>query len=138
MTAMVPNSSIVATSTVDYRLVRNAALAGLKEGSTSLESACYSHPELLRAARSYSEQTSDECPLCEDEKLVLVRYVFGPRLPSSGLCVLTAKDFERISRRKGNFVCYVVEVCVECGWNHPRSRFEFQGVQSARSAAAGA
>ena len=133
-----PHSALVAESTVDYRLMRNAAIVSVQDGSITRESVCYAHPELLRAAHSYSEPTGDDCPLCGDGVLVLVRYVFGPRLPSSGVCVLTAQDFERIRRRKGNFSCYVVEVCAECSWNHPRIRFEFRGAQSSSSAAAGA
>ena len=134
---LVPNFARLGASTVDYRLMRNAAIASARSGSVTRESVCYAHPELLRAARSYSEPTDDACPLCGDGVLVLVRYVFGPRLPSSGICVLTVQDFDRIRRRKGNFSCYVVEVCAECGWNHPRIRFEFQGASTASSAAAG-
>ena len=134
---LVPHSAQLGTSTVDYRLMRNAAIAAARSGSVTRESVCYAHPELLRAANSYSEPTDDACPICSDGVLVLVRYVFGPRLPSSGICVLTVQDFDRIRRRKGNFSCYVVEVCAECGWNHPRTRFEFRGASSASSAAAG-
>ena len=134
---LIPHSALLSTSTVDYRLMRNAAVAAARNGSLTRESVCYAHPELLRAAHSYSESTDEACPLCIDGVLVLVRYVFGPRLPSSGVCVLTVQDFDRIRRRKGNFSCYVVEVCAACGWNHLRIRFEFRGASTASSAAAG-
>ncbi|MCE2531981.1 MAG: DUF5318 family protein [Acidimicrobiia bacterium] len=114
---------------VDYRLLREATLTGVRQGRISRADACDAHPELLRAARSYSEETSEPCPLCGDGPLVLVRYVFGPRLPPNGRCVATNGDWDRIRRRKGDFTCYVVEVCSDCSWNHLRFRF---GVAGAR------
>ena len=114
---------------VDYRLLRESTLAAIRGGRISRSDACDAHPELLRAARSYSEKTSEPCPLCGDGPLVLVSYVFGPRLPAGGRCVATDGDWARIRRRKGDFTCYVVEVCADCSWNHLRFRF---GVAGAR------
>ncbi|MXZ29791.1 MAG: hypothetical protein F4236_03355 [Acidimicrobiia bacterium] len=112
---------------MDYRLLREATLAGVRAGRIPRSDACDAHPELLRAARSYSEKTAEPCPLCGEGLLALVRYVFGPRLPPSGRCVATTGDWERIRRRKGDFTCYVVEVCPDCSWNHLRSRFGVAG-----------
>lgn len=117
------------TGRVDYRLLRQATLAGVRRGRISRADACDAHPELLRAARHYSEQTAEACPVCGDGTLALVRYVFGPRLPANGRCVATEGDWARIRRRKGDFTCYVVEVCPDCSWNHLRFRF---GVAGAR------
>ena len=114
---------------MDYRLLREATLAGVRQGRISRSDACDAHPELLRAARSYSEETNEPCPVCGEGPLALVRYVFGPRLPPSGRCVATNLDWDRIRRRKGDFTCYVVEVCSDCSWNHLRVRF---GVAGAR------
>ena len=114
---------------MDYRLLREATLAGVRQGRISRSDACDAHPELLRAARSYSEATNEPCPVCGDGPLALVRYVFGPRLPPNGRCVVTNGDWDRIRRRKGDFTCYVVEVCSDCSWNHLRFRF---GVAGAR------
>ena len=113
---------------VDYRLLREATLTGVREGRVSRLEACDAHPELLRAARSYSETTSEPCPLCGEGPLALVRYVFGPRLPAGGRCVATDADWSRLRRRKGNFTCYVVEVCTDCSWNHLRLRFGVTGL----------
>ena len=55
--------------------------------------------------------------------LVEVTYVFGPRLPKHGRCVTSDKEMARIDARKAAYQGYVVEVCVDCGWNHlTRSR----------------
>ena len=50
--------------------------------------------------------------------MVLVSYVFGPRLPAFGRCISTKKELAAIARRSGTFSCYVIEVCPECTWNH--------------------
>ena len=43
---------------------------------------CVAHPELVRNARECSEPSRILCPICEASNLVLVTYVFGPRLPA--------------------------------------------------------
>ncbi|MBK7320924.1 MAG: DUF5318 family protein [Candidatus Microthrix sp.] len=60
--------------------------------------------------------------------LRLVRYVFGPRLPSGGRAVASAKGNEPIGRRKGDFRCYVIEVCTACAWNHLLRTFSCHSV----------
>ena len=49
---------------------------------------------------------------------MLVTYVFGPRLPASGLCITSKKELKGFARKAGDFAAYVVEVCPECSWNH--------------------
>jgi hypothetical protein len=55
---------------------------------------CDAHPELVRAAREVGQPTSEDCPICQDHTLVLVSYVFGPRLPAFGRCITTAKELK--------------------------------------------
>jgi hypothetical protein len=113
----------VADGEVDYRLARASVLRRFREGELSRLDVCDAHPELRRAAAEYSNPTDDDCPVCNDDPVVTVSYVFGPRLPSHGRCVQSAGDFARIRRRKGVFTCYVVEVCAGCGWNHLRRAY---------------
>ena len=56
--------------------------------------------------------------LCEDDDLVLVSFVFGPRLPAHGRCVGSKEELAKLASRSGERVCYVVEVCPGCSWNH--------------------
>ena len=106
------------TGNISYLLERNRVLRQYERGELSRSDICDAHSELIRAARHYSEKTSDPCPICEKESLRIVSYVFGPRLPSHGRCVNSAGDLDRIRRRKGTFTCYMVEVCAQCSWNH--------------------
>ena len=76
------------------------------------------HPELVRAARECGDETRMTCPVCEEVNVVLVSYVFGPRLPAFGRCITSKAELRKIARRSGTFSCYVVEVCPSCSWNH--------------------
>ena len=103
---------------IDYRLARAAVLSEYRKGRIARHEICDAHPELARAARELGEPTRLDCPVCEQHKVVLVSYVFGPRLPAFGRCISSKKELQAIAKRSGTFSCYVVEVCPACSWNH--------------------
>jgi hypothetical protein len=103
---------------IDYRLARRALISEFRKGRLAQHEVCDAHPELIRNARHCSEPSRITCPICEDAKLVLVTYVFGPRLPASGLCITSKKEMKALAKKTGDFAAYVVEVCPECSWNH--------------------
>jgi hypothetical protein len=110
-----------AAGVIDYRLARRAVISEFRKGRLSSSDVCDAHPELRRAAAQYSRPTTETCPICEDAQLVLVSYVFGPQLPSHGRCIAELKELTALARRstrRGEYVCYVVEVCPACSWNH--------------------
>ncbi len=103
---------------VNYRLARQALISDYRKKRLARHEVCDAHPELVRAAREVGEPTRIECPICEETQVVLVSYVFGPRLPAFGRCVTSAKEMATLARRKDALTCYVVEVCPGCSWNH--------------------
>ena len=103
---------------IDYRLARHSVISEYRKGRVARHEVCDAHPELVRAARELGEPTSIDCPVCEEVKVVLVTYVFGPKLPSFGRCITTKKELMSIARKPGEFTAYVVEVCPDCSWNH--------------------
>jgi hypothetical protein len=103
---------------IDYRLARQHLISEFRKGRLAQHEVCDAHPELIRNARFCSEPSRITCPICEDAKLVLVTYVFGPRLPASGLCITSKKELKAFARKGGDFAAYVVEVCPDCSWNH--------------------
>ncbi len=103
---------------VDYRLARQHLISEFRKGRLAQHEVCDAHPELMRAAREVAQPSREDCPICEADKLVLVSYVFGPRLPSFGRCITSAKELKALAKRSGEFSCYVVEVCPSCSWNH--------------------
>jgi hypothetical protein len=103
---------------VDYRLARNMVVREFHKGRLSRLDVCDAHPELLRAAANVGEESREDCPICEDGKVRLVSYVFGTRLPPSGICVTSRHELSRLAKGTQDLRCYVVEVCVACSWNH--------------------
>ena len=112
---------------VDYRLQRRRTLREVREGIIARNEVCDAHPELLRVARNSAPETGDTCPICEEQQLASVTYVFGPRLPAGGKLALNQTELDRIAKRSGTFATYEVEVCASCGWNHLLRRQVLEG-----------
>ncbi|QXC59848.1 DUF5318 domain-containing protein [Aquihabitans sp. G128] len=119
---------------IDYRLARQSVLSEFRKGRIAKHEVCDAHPELVRAAREVGDATNITCPVCEDAKVVLVSYVFGPRLPAFGRCITSRQELQAIAKRSGNFSCYVVEVCPECAWNHLARTFLLTPARTQRAA----
>lgn len=103
---------------VDYRLLRQSVIADYRKKRLARHEVCDAHPELVRAAQEIGEPTRIDCPICEAAKVVLVTYVFGPRLPAFGRCITNKAEFAKLDRRAERSAAYVVEVCPSCAWNH--------------------
>ena len=103
---------------IDYRLERQRILAAFRSGAQSALRVCDAQDELMRNAAHCGTPTTELCPVCASTTLVHVTYVFGPRLPSSGRCTTSLAEMQRLARRKAPYTAYVVEVCVDCRWNH--------------------
>lgn len=117
---------------IDYRLARQHLLSEFRKGRLAQHEICDAHPELLRAAKNVGQVTKEFCPVCEDDNLVLVSYVFGPNLPAFGRCISEKKELVKFSRaRDGEYSCYVVEVCPSCRWNHLARTFVLNPARSA-------
>ena len=116
---------------VDFRLSRNATLHAWKSGELTRHQICDAQYELIRTATHCGELTRRRCPICvEDEvssPLKEVTYVFGPRLPKQGRCISRPGELEEFQLRKRTFSAYVVEVCLECNWNHIMRRMLLGG-----------
>jgi hypothetical protein len=107
-----------AGGSIDYRLARERTIMAYKSGEATRSEVCDAQTELMRNAKECGKPTDVRCPICHEHNLVEVLYIFGPRLPAAGRCIVTDGDLERIRRRKGDFTAYDVEVCPNCKWNH--------------------
>ncbi|HEX2125348.1 MAG TPA: DUF5318 family protein [Thermoleophilaceae bacterium] len=104
---------------VDYSLARRATIAGLRKGSLDTSDVCDAHPELMRAARNIGEDATRACPVCSHDALRLVRYVYGEDLRrNNGRVVYPDEWLRELASQHDQFTCYVVEVCIDCAWNH--------------------
>src|ERR1019366_284193 len=103
---------------VEYLLARNSVIREFRKGRLSRLDVCDAHPELIRAATNLGRTMGEQCPICEESELVDVTFVFGSKLPAGGRGVAPQAELARFWRRKEPVVCYVVEVCCGCRWNH--------------------
>lgn len=116
-----------ATGVVDYRLARRQVITQFRKGRLSRLDVCDAHPELRRAATGVGEHTAESCPICERGPLTLVTYAFGPRLSPGGRCIASVRELANLRRGSASIACYVVEVCLDCAWNHLRRVFHVGG-----------
>jgi hypothetical protein len=103
---------------IDHRLARRVLISEYRKGRLARDQVCDAHPELIRAARALGQPSRTDCPICEEHKLVLVTYAFGPRLPKHGRCISNIRDLQQLNRRSEQYAAYVVEVCTSCSWHH--------------------
>lgn len=103
---------------IDYRLARRALISEYRKGRLARHQVCDAHPELIRNAEALGETTSVDCPICAEQKLVLVTYVFGPGLPAHGRCISRKGELAKLHQRPLDLKAYVVEVCCGCSWHH--------------------
>lgn len=104
---------------VDYTLARRSVIASVRRGLLATTDVCDAHPELVRAGKNIGDETAHPCPICSHESLKLVRYVYGDELGrNSGRVVYPTEWLKELVTEYGFFTCYVVEVCVDCSWNH--------------------
>jgi hypothetical protein len=103
---------------IDYRLARQSLISQFRGGRLARHEVCDAHPELRRSAKALGMPASRPCPICDEPEMVLVTYVFGPRLPAGGRCMSKKNELVAIAKRSGTFTGYVVEVCTACWWNH--------------------
>jgi hypothetical protein len=105
---------------VDYALQRRHTLQALKRPQHILDGtdACDADPLLLRAALHHGEESAVPCPICDASRLVNLNYVFGEQLGQYSGRIKSTAELEEMQSEYGEFTVRVVEVCVDCGWNH--------------------
>lgn len=108
---------------VDYTLAKRAALMGVRSGLLSRTEICDAHPELMRAAKHVGEPASRPCPVCDDDDLKLLAYVFGDGMKTDNGRVWKLQQGLSLAASWPGSACYVVEVCTECSWNHLSEAF---------------
>jgi hypothetical protein len=104
---------------VDYKLARRSVISQVRRGLLSTTDVCDAHPELLRAARNIGGELEHPCPMCSHESMRTVRYVYGDKLGRDNGRVVYPEDWlAELVERHEQFTCYLVEICIDCHWNH--------------------
>jgi hypothetical protein len=108
---------------VDYTLAKRALLREFRRGLTSQLEICDAHPELLRAAKHLGKESTRPCPVCGKEELRLLAYVYADGTGRDNGRAWRVEDGLSIAAAHPGAACYVVEVCLECSWNHLTEAF---------------
>lgn len=108
---------------VDYSLRRRSLLADVHAGRTGLLEVCDASPYLTRAAKHHGELTEEPCPVCRNQRLTMVNYVYGDALGPVAGQAKTQVELARMHAMQDEFAVYSVEVCQGCGWNHLASSY---------------
>jgi hypothetical protein len=116
---------------IDYTLVKRALLRDAARGLLSAADICDAHPELMRAAKYVGERTPVDCPVCAEDKLVLLAYVYGDGLKRDSGRVWSIDTGMKLAAAHPDSCCYVVEVCNRCQWNHLRQSFSARPKEAA-------
>jgi hypothetical protein len=105
---------------IDYALQRRSTLETLRRPGRQLArmEACDADPMLVRAAKHHGEKSSAACPVCTKPELVNLSYVFGEQLGQYSGRIKQTPELEEMAHEFGEFKVVVVEVCLECRWNH--------------------
>ncbi|MDR1790745.1 MAG: DUF5318 domain-containing protein [Propionibacteriaceae bacterium] len=105
---------------VDYALQRRHTLQSVfgRSRTKTPSDICDADPMLIRAAYHHGEETSRACPVCDTPRLVTLNYVFGDQLGQYSGRIRSSEELKQMQEEYGEFKVCVVEVCVECSWNH--------------------
>jgi hypothetical protein len=104
--------------TIDYSLQKRAVLRDVYSGRVGTYEVCDASPYLKSAARFHGEPTDERCPICRQENLTHVHYIYGDELKQSAGQARTLAELPVLAMTLREFQVYVVEVCAGCSWNH--------------------
>jgi len=104
---------------VDYALQKRATLESWRRAPRALRAdVCDADPILIRSALHHGEEMDTSCPICEHAPMIHLNYVFGEQLGQYSGRIKSPVELEAMQNEFGEFKVCVVEVCIECGWNH--------------------
>lgn len=106
-------------------LQRHRSLQALKRPQRSLEDldVCDADPLLIRSATHHGEPSATPCPICDAANLSTLNYVFGDQLGQYSGRIKSTDELIEMQNHYGEFKVCVVEVCIQCGWNHMISTY---------------
>mgnify|MGYP006270796761 FL=1 len=100
---------------IDYSLDKRQTLLALFRGVVD---ACDADPYLMRAAKYHGSKAGRKCPVCKKDSLVELTYTFGDQLGQYSGRIKSDSELLDMESEFGEFSVYLVEVCLECSWNH--------------------
>ena len=106
-------------SFIDYALARRATLAALFGGRATVTDVCDAHPYLLQGCEVPRRADRRAVPGLRKDPLTHVTYTYGDALGQYSGRIKATRELAQMEYEISEFTVYVVEVCQNCGWNHP-------------------
>lgn len=105
---------------MSHALQRRHALEQMRNPSRSLaqDGPCDADPMLVRAALHHGEISEVDCPVCGNDRMLNLNYVFGDQLGQYSGRIKSTDELVEMQDQFGEFTVRVVEVCPDCRWNH--------------------
>lgn len=102
---------------VSFAPLRAKALQSLRRPTLETENYCDADPILLRSAQYYGEPAGRSCPICKNENLKVLSFIFGNQLGQYSGRIKSTSELIEMQTEYGEFLVRVVEVCDNCHWN---------------------
>jgi len=103
---------------VDHTLARNRELARWRDGETPVTRLRDADSRLVAAARFHGVPAPSACPLCRNDDVRLVSWIFGENLGHRSGTACGTSELDAIVAENGPCTVQVVEVCPNCRWNY--------------------
>lgn len=103
---------------VSHRLHRARVLAGWRAGRIQKETLCDAEFLLVAAADFHGVAMDTPCPICGEDQLRSVLWVYGEQLGRKSGSARSLEEIHELRVEGREFTVHRVEVCSSCRWNH--------------------
>ncbi|AKK07292.1 hypothetical protein CMUST_15015 [Corynebacterium mustelae] len=103
---------------VSHRLARAKTLQLVRAGRKSHDQVCDADFLLLTAAKFHGVSAANPCPICAEETLRNVLWVYGEQLGNASGSARSVAEIQNFANSGREFIVHTVEVCTNCKWNH--------------------
>ncbi|MCS4490492.1 DUF5318 domain-containing protein [Corynebacterium sp. ES2794-CONJ1] len=103
---------------VTHRLARRRLLNKWRAGQVSRAMVCEADFLLVAAARYHGTPAPYPCPICSEDDLREVLWVYGEQLGRASGSARSLAEIEQFTQQGREFTIHKVEVCPNCQWNH--------------------
>lgn len=110
-------NEIVYTNELSHEWQRRTTLRDLHQGLLLADAYLDADHLLITAARFHGFEAQVACPVCKQDALRYVRWVYGDNLGRRSGTARDEAEIARLVEEVGPITVHLVEVCESCKWN---------------------
>ncbi|MBP3088224.1 hypothetical protein EML15_03555 [Corynebacterium sp. sy017] len=110
--------SVQFCNVISHKLQRLQVLQAWRGGHIRREEICDADFILVTAAQHHGFSAPYQCPICANNQLLFVYWVYGDELGRISSSARTLKEIQEYVEKGKSFSIHTVEVCPVCRWNH--------------------